>query len=232
MKVLILLAYYNRPRLVRNALLSIQESTYKNWELAVVDDASEFEAKEVVLEMFSDEELSKTKFYNTNDKYELKAERGSISGEYLNKAIEESDADLVIMLCDDDALVPDYLENLVKYFTENPDRNYCYSHVIQFNPLEEDYHGKEATPIFMNKTWDLNPANNVDASQVAWKRKYSVGKDAILFPYPKTKNLDADIYDKMYLKFGACKFTGFYSQYKGMHQHQLGVTGLEKHQID
>lgn len=232
MKVLILLAYYNRPKLVRNALTSIKESTCKNWELAVIDDGSEHEAFPVVLEMFNSEELSKTKFYNTSDTEENKTARGSISGQYLNIAISESDADLVIMLCDDDALVHDYLENLDKYFSEYPEQKYCYSHVIQFNPLEEDYHGKQETDVFLNKTGDINPANNVDASQVCWKREVSIGDDAVLFPSPQTKNLDAYLYQKMFDRLGACKFTGFFSQYKGMHPHQLGAVGEGNHVVD
>lgn len=232
MKVLILLTYYNRPKMVKNALNSIKESTYKNWELAVVDDGSMFEAKPVVEKMFNEEELSKTKFYNTHDTVENKKERGSIFGSFFNIAMSESDADLVIMLCDDDALYPDYLENSVKYFTDNPEEKYCYSHVIQFNPLVEDYHGKEKTDIFMNKTWDIDPANNVDASQVCWKRELSVGEDAVLFPYPQTKNLDASFYGGLFKKIGVCKYSGFISQYKGMHEHQLGVTGENSFIID
>jgi len=232
MKILILLAYYNRPKMVRNALNSIKESIYTNWELAIIDDGSEFQAKPVVLELFNNEELSKTKYYNTNDTIENKQQRGSISGEYINIAISESNADLVIILCDDDALVPDYLGNLAFHFTENPSMNYCYSHVIQFNPLIEDYHNKQVSDIFMNKTWDLNPSNNVDASQVCWKREFSTGEDAILFPSPQTKNLDATIFQSLFNKLGPCKFTGFYSQYKGMHEHQLGVVGEGNHVID
>ena len=39
-KFLILLFYYDRPKMVRNALQSVKELNYKNWELAFIDDGS------------------------------------------------------------------------------------------------------------------------------------------------------------------------------------------------
>ena len=120
-KILVLLFYYNRPNLVKIALKSILEHSYSNWEIAFIDDASEIPGKTIVEELLK-EHLNKIKFYNTNDSIENKLSRGqehgSIFGKYAQIAVEESDADYVLMLCDDDALYPGYLENLNKYFKE------------------------------------------------------------------------------------------------------------------
>ena len=41
LKFLIIFFYYNRPDMVRNALNSINKLTYKNFEIAFIDDGSE-----------------------------------------------------------------------------------------------------------------------------------------------------------------------------------------------
>lgn len=52
-------------------------------------------------------------FLNTEDSKENKLRRGgSMFGKYANIAMETIDSDIIIMLCDDDALIPDYLFNL------------------------------------------------------------------------------------------------------------------------
>ena len=42
MKILILLLYFERPNLVRNALRSVRQADrhHQDWELAVIDDGS------------------------------------------------------------------------------------------------------------------------------------------------------------------------------------------------
>jgi glycosyltransferase involved in cell wall biosynthesis len=118
-KILILLFYYNRPNLVKIALNSIKIHNYNNWEIAFIDDGSEEPGEPIVREILS-EHLDKIKFYNTNDSIDIKMlrskEHGSIFGKYAQQAVEESDADIVMMLCDDDALYPEYFNNLNKYF--------------------------------------------------------------------------------------------------------------------
>ena len=38
LKILILLFYYDRPEMVKNALKSIENSSYKNFTIAFIDD--------------------------------------------------------------------------------------------------------------------------------------------------------------------------------------------------
>lgn len=218
-KILILLFYYNRPNLVKVALKSIKEHSYKNWEIAFIDDGSEVEGKPIVENILVDH-LHQIKFYNTNDKIEDKLHRnfenGSIFGKYAQQAIEESDADYVIMLCDDDALYPNYFSNLNKYFEDHPDEKYVYSHIHTYDPLLTPL---EQNPPFedhhLNKTEELNPHFKIDMSQVAWRRKDFLEHE-IKFPYPMTLNLDSIIFNQMYNKFGPCKFSGFIGEYKGI----------------
>jgi glycosyltransferase involved in cell wall biosynthesis len=218
-KILILLFYYNRPNLVKVALNSIKIHNYTNWEIAFIDDGSEEPGEPIVKEILS-EHLDKIKFYNTNDSIDIKMlrskEHGSIFGKYAQQAVEESDADIVIMLCDDDALYPEYFNNLNKYFQLHPDEKYVYSHIHTYDPMLTKL---EDNPSYehhhLNKDWPLNPHFNIDMSQVAWRRQPFIDS-GIKFPYPMTANLDAVVYNQMHNHFGDCNFSGFFSEYKAM----------------
>lgn len=220
-KILILLFYYNRPNLVKVALNSIKNHSYKDWEIAFIDDSSEEPGRPIVEDILADE-IHKVKFYNTNDSIEDKLSRGkehgSIFGKYAQIAIEDSIADYVLMLCDDDALYPEYFNNLIRYFNDHPDENYVYSHIHTYDPILTPL---ETNPSFephhLNKTWPLNPHFNIDMSQVAWRRKEFLDA-GIKFPYPMTANLDAVIFNQMHNRFGDCKFSGFIGEYKGMYK--------------
>jgi hypothetical protein len=235
-KILILLLYYNRPNMVKTALKSIKDLNYTSWELAFIDDGSEKVGKPIVEEVLKDS-LDKVKFYRSDDKTQDKLDRGgSLVGEYMNLAIEKSDANICIMLCDDDALEKDYFTNLNKWFKDHPNKMYCYSHVILFDPFSENpdtidpiskIHvpslakwGKPAESDrfknFWNKTKEINCANQVDAAQVAWRKNCQAG-----FPSPRTKNLDAIFYSQLYNQHGKAPFSGFFGQYKGIYSDAL-----------
>ena len=221
MKVCILLAYYERPNMVRFALKSLRDQPYKNWELVFVDDSSKLEGEPIVREMLPDD-LDKVRFYNTNDPNKKANE--SMFAKFWNEGLLAGDADIALMLCDDDALYLDHLTDLVKWYEENPDKQYSYGHVIPFNPFEtKSLAGmKDNTNWWLNKTGDINPVCQVDASQVSW-RTCLFREDGIRFPFPKTKNLDEALYKQLVEFCGPCPFNGLIVQYKAIHNEQLGT---------
>ncbi|NQT21888.1 MAG: GNAT family N-acetyltransferase, partial [Candidatus Omnitrophica bacterium] len=226
MKIQILLFYYNRPKMVLNALQSIKELDYRNWELCFIDDSDEQNAHEFVMNYFGERYKDKIKIYPTQDSPERRKLRGSIFGKYANKAMEESNAILTIMLCDDDALLPSYFKNLNRFFTKHPNVVYAYSHVYIYDPSKETYKkaAKNKIEIYPDPNRfiiPIEPINKVDSSQVAWRRR-QIFEEGIYFAYPRTLDLDADIYNKLYKKFGNCSFTGFSGQCKGWFHDQLG----------
>ena len=232
LKVLILLFYYNRPEMVKNSLQSIVNSTYSNYEVAFINDSGE-ESSNHILEFIKNTDIySNFKQYNINQSTEEKVQQGgSIFGKYANTAIRESDADIVIMLCDDDALLPDYLFNLNNYYKESTEVMWAYSKVKYYNPTVESY--LEATEdlqrvqsggsvVDLNlHTEPINPDCKCDASQVSFRRACFMEKN-IEFPYPKTRNLDSAIYSKMYQEWDSCYHTNFHGQCKGVFSDQLG----------
>lgn len=228
-KILILLLYYKRPTLVLNALDSIKKSTYDNWELCFIDDSGNDDFRETLFNFGLDEE--KVRYIPIFDDEKTKENIGGCRiGEYMNRCIMESNCDIGIMLCDDDALTHYYLDNLNTYFTNNPKVNHCYSNVLFYHPETQDYtQSKSVTPKvgvidiqFINQHKEpIQPSLRVDASQVAWRIKcnkiHNVWFDKVRF-----KDHDADFYKKLYDECGYCFPTNFIGQCKGISKNQLG----------
>lgn len=218
-KFLILLPYYNRPNLVRKTLQSVKESIYTNWELAIVDDGSDSPIEPIISEMFTEEEQKKIKIKNSGDSIEQKhRQNGSRHGEYLNMFMNESDAEFVFMLCDDDAILPDYMSNLLNFYRANPNQKYAYCQVFVYNPLTQDYKTSSNRATFLNKTEDLRPSCQIDSSQVSWRKSPD-----IKFPSPQTEALDSVVFEQMFALWGLCKYIGVVGQYKGIFEKQLGT---------
>ena len=73
LKIVIGLTYFNRPKMVVNALKSIEKANefYENWELAFLDDGSVFSGENVV-KNYLPQFLHKIKFYHSNSTPEEK----------------------------------------------------------------------------------------------------------------------------------------------------------------
>jgi glycosyltransferase involved in cell wall biosynthesis len=225
MKVLILLAYFERPNMIKIALESIKRQSYHNWEVAFCDDGINYLGKPIVESMFFEKDLNKFKFYATGDSPEQKKRQGgSKHGQMLNDAITESDADIAFILCDDDALYQDYLKNLVNFYEENTSSIYSYGKVSIYNPndfinfeeLEDNFNN-----VLNHRSGPISPAYTVDASQVSWRLK-NFKEAGIKFLSPQTAALDANLYQQLEAAFGKCDANECIAQYKGLYPQQLG----------
>lgn len=232
LKILILMSYYNRPILVKNTLNSIIKANeyHQNWQLLFGDDSSKIPGRPIVEEILK-EFLHKIIFVNSNTNIEEKLKQGLTLGKFANEAIRNSDADLAIILCDDDELYPNYLFNLNNYFLNNKDILYCYSNLIIFNPiLQKSIDLKNKIIINRYNQWQgpINPAGKVDASQVAWRldccKKYNAWfaeSTKCIKDKPWTKDTDRSFFENLHDKCGLCCPTNFIAQYKGIHEYQL-----------
>jgi hypothetical protein len=228
-KILILLLYYRRPKIVLNALNSLKNSSYTNWELCFIDDSGDEDFKSTLTNFGLPNE--KITYVSTKDSIEIKQKNGGVRiGEYMNKAIKNSNAEITIMLCDDDALVYDYLKNLDLFFSSNPNIPYCYSNLMFFNPDIETYLDSKVEPYKNNFPSDynlnrystpINPVCRLDASQVAWRTKCNK-EGGIWFDELRLMNHDEDFYRKLFNTYGNCYPTNFTGQHKGVSENQLG----------
>lgn len=220
LKVLILLPYYDRPNLVRNALWSIRNSSYPNWQLAYIDDGSKVPLGPIVSEILGDYP-DKVKGYYSHDTVEQKIKQGgSRHGHFLNLAVKESDADIGIMLCDDDALVQDYMQKLSAYFTEHPDVPHTYSYIYIFDPTKEKpgphLHTQDRTVHPCN----TNPPERIAAMQIAWRIRGQKEHNIWFVPIIE-HGLDAHFNIGLRKAFGPIPFSGFFSQYRGVYSDTL-----------
>lgn len=226
MKIQILLMYYERPNIVKNALNSIKEMNYEDWELVFLDDGSVVAGEPIVRDILKNS-LHKVRFFNTNDILEDKNKRGeSHIGLFMNYAIVTSDAEITLILCDDDAITPEYFNNINRFYTENPDKVWAYCHVTGYNPLTQDFHKVSATPNeWLNRyTMPVNPSCALDSSQISWRTRCTK-KEGIYLPFPLTCGLDADLFLKMQTKYGPCSFLGSVGQYKAIFSDQMSTRG-------
>lgn len=230
LKILILMSYYNRPLLVRNTLNSILKANehHNNWHLAFGDDGSKIPGRPIVEEMLKDH-MHKVTIVETQMTFEEKIKEGISLGRYANAVIKESDADVGIMLCDDDELHPEYLKNLSQYFLSRPDVLYCYSKIHLFNPFIQTTEGVNNISGKFNQ-WNtpINPVGKVDATQVAWRLSCCKERGAWFKEStrhvegkPWTRDTDRGFFETLSEKCGLCHPTGFVGQYKGVHDYQL-----------
>lgn len=218
-KFLILLPTYNRPVMVKTAIHSVLSQDYDNYELVIIDDN---ESRTVNRSITSN---PKVKYVlGGQSEADKKAQGGSMHGLVMNQIMKSTDADIAIILCDDDALVPGYLSALNEYYNQNENK-YSYCHVRKFNPTKETISdvGERKDPYFTNVDGPILPSGKVDASQVSWFLTEDKFKDI------GTRNLDMDMFGKLQARYGKCSFNGIDGQYKAIFPGQLGNT---KHEFE
>lgn len=206
---MVILTYFNRPNMVRNALYSIAASTSDNWHVAFHDDGSNTPGEPIARQII---EEGKITFYR-ND---TKPEQGNI-GQCINKILQTNmHCDVAVLLADDDALHPDYLFKLDMFFSKNPNAYYASCYVSHFNPMKETYFTalKNFKPSFrtMNNS-------NISGGQIAWTldaNKYL----GVWFPEKGIKDYDKRFIEKVRAT-GSVWETGEYGQFKGIHARQL-----------
>jgi len=228
LKFHIILPYYKRQKLVSNALTSVLKSNYDNWFLTFIDDSGNRGFEEIFNKYGFKNENSEYISIGMSDDEKVKV-GGSIFGSFINDAIQRIHSDIIIILCDDDALTKNYMSELNTFYNENDSIMWSYCHVLFYNPDNETYdkaskidNNSKRSLDFINKnTEEINPRNKVDSSQVTFRRNVFINYD-VQFPSPKTANLDADVFGQTYKYIGGCHFNNIIGQCKASFIDQLG----------
>lgn len=118
----ILIANYNNAQYLQEAIDSIFEQTYSDWEVVVVDDKSTDNSIEIYEKYKGD---SRFRFYY-NDK-----NRGC--GYTKRRCAELAQGELCGFLDPDDALMPKALETMVKAHKEHPECSLIYSTCYRYS---------------------------------------------------------------------------------------------------
>lgn len=238
MKAEIILVYTDRPKLIHNALRSIDSNRRNggNFQISVIDDSTKKhgEIKHIMWKKYR--ELYKlSKFFEIKDTIDDKVKRGeSMHGKYMTDAIRASESDFVIVLCDDDALFPNYVKKLSDYYQKNTSVlwSWCFVVLYDFSRFNWDNIKRTNGLIrneFVNPDIGINgadgticPESRKDSSQVTFRVK-TFNELNISYNYPKTTNLDASLYNLFSSKIGCtCAQNDIVGQFKGSHQDQMG----------
>jgi len=114
-KISILIANYNNENYIDICLDSLFAQTNDNWEAYILDDCS----TDSSLEILSKHKDSRIKVFYSD-------ENTGYSGT-LKKLVELSKNDIVGILDPDDALYPNAVDVILKYYSNNPEASFVYS---------------------------------------------------------------------------------------------------------
>lgn len=118
MKVSIIMPVYNCEKYLKQALESIKQQTYKNWELIIVDDCSTDNSVKVINDYINEE--------NNKQKIELiKLEKNSNVAIARNIALKKAQGRYIAFLDSDDIWEKQKLEKQIKFMQEN---EYCFTY--------------------------------------------------------------------------------------------------------
>ena len=116
---------YNSEKYLREAIDSIYNQTFKDWEIIFIDNCSTDSTKEIVLS------------YDEKIKY-FKTDRNIPLGEARNFGLQKCKGEYLAFLDTDDIWLQDKLERQISLLDSNPDLQMCYSGAIWI-----DENGKE-----------------------------------------------------------------------------------------
>lgn len=114
-KVSVIMPSYMQARFVGEAIESLLAQTYRNWEVAVVDDGSPDGVAEIVREYA--ERDNRIHFWHTEN-------RGVSAAR--NFAVSVTDGEYILPLDADDVIKPDYIEKCVERFVSHPETSLVY----------------------------------------------------------------------------------------------------------
>jgi len=110
--VSIILPVYNRKKYLAQAIDSVLEQTYQNWELIIADDNSHEDTRDLVKQYAA---ISRVKIYSNSTNIGLFPN--------LNQAIRRCNGAYITILCSDDFFLPHCLESNLELMQKYPEAN-------------------------------------------------------------------------------------------------------------
>lgn len=201
-KVSILLATYNRARMLGKTIESVREQSFRGWELIIADDDSTDETPNVIREWQKKELRIVYLRSETNE---------GISKNY-NKGLRAARGEYVAMIDDDDPWCDSRkLEKQIEFLDKNRDYVGCGAGVIVM-----DKNGKELYRYLKPQTDEAIRArmlfgNPIANSTTMFRR--AVGEAVHWYDETTRYSGDRDFWLKMGLKGKLCNFPEYFSYY-------------------
>lgn len=127
--VSIIMSVYNCEATLTEAVESIFNQTYTNWEFIVCDDASTDGTLELLTQLAERDRLGRVKIITNDTNMRLAYS--------LNRCLEVASGELIARMDGDDISEPDRLARQVEYLTEHPEIDLVGSAMRRFNHLRE-----------------------------------------------------------------------------------------------
>lgn len=163
----IIIASYNRPKLIKEAITSVLCQTYQNWKLWIMDDNSNKETVDAICS-FKDPRIEIVLHPDITIKDKQNACRYSV---LINEALRLSNGEYISYLCDDDRQFPDWLKSAVSWFENNPDKDVVFGKLTYCDINKRKYPPEETLePRFFNEILTV-PGGKLDHNQVIHKRE-------------------------------------------------------------
>jgi glycosyltransferase involved in cell wall biosynthesis len=124
-KVSVIIPSYNRANYIADTIKSVQDQTYENWEVIILDDGSDDNTEEIV-EQISD---SRVHF--------IKAGRIGIVSAIKNLGISKSSGELIAFIDSDDLWAAEKLEKQVVALQQYPEAGFCLTNGYNFKNVDE-----------------------------------------------------------------------------------------------
>jgi glycosyltransferase involved in cell wall biosynthesis len=148
--VSVIMGAHNEERRVGNAIRSVQQQAFQDWELVVVDDGSTDRTAEVLEALARQDPRIRV----------LRNERNLGLAASLNRAIEASKGELIARMDSDDSNLPDRLERQVAFFRDHPEVDVLGGGAIEVNSsgsVLDERHRRETHDEMMVHIYRENP---------------------------------------------------------------------------
>lgn len=238
MKITIVLRTYNRPKFLKEALSSISNQSYSNWEVLIFDDMGSIENFEI---------YSKFKSYHPDNRiiYITSTTQYDFFKKSWNDSLHLATGDVLVRLDDDDLLLEYSLEYINNLYSSNSDLDFTYGSSKFFREDGSLDGGINGSTPFENKTQSSWGPYNVPNNS-PWKEPYCWYDNYHAEPIPFTSIIHASrfnvlciyhlytfrinrvksVIDKIKITSNLCDDLEFYGQldYMGLRQAAIKDT--------
>lgn len=145
MKVTVVVRTYDRPDFLKEALLSIQLQSHKDWEVLIFDDAASVTNFEIYKKFKTANKDKRVLYLTSQQSYDMFQNSWII-------APDLAEGDIMVRLDDDDILAEDSLEFISDVYQRNPELDFSYGSSATFSGNELAYVVQTQTPLEVPKT--------------------------------------------------------------------------------
>lgn len=165
MKISVILTSFNRPKWIRDSLKSLEDQTYRDFEVIVIDESDEFDVKDAVRCLKVPQML--IRHHKVTPEERMKTNRLSVN---CNEGLRLASGDLVCFLADDDYYYPDWFAAAVNFFRTHPLAQVGFGKLVYSSDPAMVFPKVDPSQVRFYKDIVKDPFNKLDHNQVIHRR--------------------------------------------------------------